>query len=386
MTNDSTKQRLALLLNAFWVNRAGMSGGDRRCMEIFRRIGHHFELTAYTSEDGKRALQPCLPYAAFVVMPPHLLERNLCTAYVRRARWMTNQIRQRPYDIVYASSDFFPDTLPCCSYRRRNPRSRWIQCVFHVYPPLSQRPGSLLRNWLGRSIQQFSFSLIKRNADAVISLSRQTKDQLVSLGFRADQITVIPCGTDSNPCASIGIVDKRLKQGCFIGRISPTKGIFDLVEIWRLVADAHPDAVLKIVGNGPDRLIRKLRCAIDNAGLASNIELCGFLDDTDAVRALKSSSIFLMPSHEEGFGMVIAEAMACGVPTVAWNLPVYDEIYPAALTKVDVGNTSRFAEEILNILHNRELAGQIVARGHELVRQYDWDRIAENELRVITSR
>jgi len=379
------KKSLALMFNAFWINRAGMSGGDRRCMEIFRRIGHHFELTAYTSEDGKRTLEPCLPHASFVVMPPHLLEENLYGAYVSRARWALRQIRDQHYDIIYASSDFFPDSLPASAHRKMNPESRWVQCVFHVYPPLSRRPGSLLRNWLGKSAQQFSFSAIKRRADTVVNLNSSARSELVSLGFPAERITVNPCGIDTEICASVN-ASRQEHQGCFVGRLSPTKGIFDLVDVWRPVAKLYPDAILKVIGNGPDKVIKQLQREIDRSDIASNIQLCGFLDDADAMRTLKESSIFLMPSYEEGFGIAIAEAMACGVPCVAWNLPVYDEVYPDGLIKVPLGNRKLFSQEILTILNNRQLAEIAIAAGHETIRRYDWDSIAETELNLITTQ
>jgi len=60
------------------------------------------------------------------------------------------------------------------------------------------------------------------------------------------------------------------------------------------------------------------------------VDLLGFRQGAEKVRLLKNAGCFCMPSHYESFGQVAVEAMACGLPVVAYDLAIYDEISPAA--------------------------------------------------------
>jgi len=374
---NGMQKKLALLFNAFWINRAGMSGGDRRLLEIFKRIGSRFELTVYTSEDGRRIADPYLPGARFIV---NSISGSLYSAYVQRALWATRLIQRDSYDVVYASSDFFPDVLPCHAARKRNAHTKWFQCIFHLYPPWFTRPGNLLRNLAGTIAQQFSLLHIKK-ADGIITLNSQVRDQLNKLGF-GNRIIVNPCGVDPAYCFP-SKSGKQAHQCCFLGRLAPSKGIFDLVEIWRSVAADIPDAKLKIVGGGTDELMAQLQNRIIAKGLSSSIEVCGFLPEKEAFDVVRSSGVFLFPSHEEGFGMVIAEAMACGVPVIAWNLPVYRDVFPKALLLATPGDIEGFSSRLIGLIKTPALAEELARKGSDIVDRYNWDTIAEKEFELI---
>jgi glycosyltransferase involved in cell wall biosynthesis len=99
---------------------------------------------------------------------------------------------------------------------------------------------------------------------------------------------------------------------------------------------------------------------------------------------LKSSKVFLCPSHYESFAIVIAEAMACGLPVVAYDLPIYSDIYSGNVSTVPLGDTNRFAEVTIDLLNNDELRIMAGAQGQKFIQKYDWDRISEMEYEVIT--
>jgi glycosyltransferase involved in cell wall biosynthesis len=378
MNNHGTKKRLALLLNAFWINRAGMSGGDRRLLEIFKRIGSHFDLTIYTSEDGKQTAQPYLHNARFVV---NTVTGGLHSSYIKRALWASRTVTQEHYDIVYASSDFFPDVLPCHAAKKHNPDTKWVQCVFHIYPLWITRPGNKMSNLAGSLAQRFSLSLIRRSADSIVTLNSQVRDTLVKRGFR-NNIMVNPCGVDSTYCFPAKGTSRN-HQGCFLARLAPSKGLFDLVDIWSTVVAKLPDARLKIIGAGTDEFVHRVQNRIAEKGMSKSIDMLGYLPEKEAFDLVRTSQVLLFPSHEEGFGIAIAEALACGVPVVAWDLPVYREIYPAGLVTAQLGNISDFALQVLKILDDPHHAAELVKAGVESVKRYDWEQISQDELRYL---
>lgn len=99
------------------------------------------------------------------------------------------------------------------------------------------------------------------------------------------------------------------------GRYAPEKGYDRLVDAFALVADDHPQWVLKIFGHGP--LHQRLQRQVDALGLTDRVLLPGLAEDIEA--ELRAASVFALSSVHEGLPMAVAEAMACGVPCVAFD-------------------------------------------------------------------
>ena len=99
------------------------------------------------------------------------------------------------------------------------------------------------------------------------------------------------------------------------GRYAPEKGYDRLIEAFSRVADDHPDWVLRILGHGP--LHGQLVKQVQRLGLVGRVELPGLAQDIEA--ELRGASVFALSSIHEGLPMALAEAMACGVPAVAFD-------------------------------------------------------------------
>ncbi|MBP3590398.1 MAG: glycosyltransferase, partial [Muribaculaceae bacterium] len=102
-----------------------------------------------------------------------------------------------------------------------------------------------------------------------------------------------------------------------VGRLDEQKGFDILIKAWESVARIHPDWKLDIYGTGRDK--EMLQDMIDKSGLTDKVTLCGVSDDMPKVYA--SGSIFVLSSRFEGFGLVLLEAMTCGVPCVSFDCP-----------------------------------------------------------------
>lgn len=170
-----------------------------------------------------------------------------------------------------------------------------------------------------------------------------------------------------------------------MGRLIPSKGIFDLAEIWKLVVEKSPKTRLAVIGTGEEVMKDRLKELIRKNSLDNNIELLGFLPKREVIRVLKSARVFLFPSWEEGWGISVAEAMACGLPVVAYDLPVYKEIFSSGITKVPLGATGQFADEVIQLLSDKEL---LVKMGQDALSQssvYDWDIVAKQEFETLST-
>src|SRR4029079_13682067 len=103
----------------------------------------------------------------------------------------------------------------------------------------------------------------------------------------------------------------------YTGRLHPDKGLLDLVNAWRPIAERWPTARLWLVGEGPQR--EELFRRISDLDLRYRICLPGAFDDTEQV--LEAADMFILPSYSEGMSLSLLEAMAAGLPVVASDIP-----------------------------------------------------------------
>ncbi|TKY92481.1 MAG: glycosyltransferase family 1 protein [Candidatus Methanomarinus sp.] len=75
--------------------------------------------------------------------------------------------------------------------------------------------------------------------------------------------------------------------------------------------------------------------------------------------------------------------MCCGVPVVAWDLPVYNEIFPKGMIQVPEGDINVFSDVLLNLLDNKHLLNKMSKEATEIALMYNWEKIAEQEEEII---
>lgn len=377
MNAHAPKPTLAVFLNAFWVHGKGMSGGDQMAIQIFARIRDSFAaLHWFTNPDGQQAVEQIVKDVAFSTTPPWFDRLPIGLAYVLRTLHATASLFGKRVDIVYSGSDFFPDVLPAFLYTRLRRNTRWIQCIFHIYPDWRTRPGNKAINFAAALLQRFSLWLA-RHADGVVNINGEVREALIARGFDARKIAIITPGIDLDYIAAIPPGnDRDAYDAVFLGRLNPSKGIFDLPPIWKKVIERFPQARLAIIGGGSEAARAKLAAEFEAHGLRGNVDLLGYAEAKKIYAILKRARTFIFPSHEEGFGIAIIEAMACGTPVVAWNLPVYNELFGGTITTTPLGNQQAFAEAILALLRNTETNADMISQAHQRAQRYSWASVS----------
>ena len=124
----------------------------------------------------------------------------------------------------------------------------------------------------------------------------------------------IPNVLDSIPKKLAPLKEKRLIS---VGRLSKEKAPEDLVKIFNLLSKKHPDWHLDIIGDGEER--EKIELYIKNHKLEEKITLHGFQNKDYIDKYLHKSSLYIMTSLTESFGIVLLEAMSHGIPCVAFS-------------------------------------------------------------------
>ncbi len=154
------------------------------------------------------------------------------------------------------------------------------------------------------------------------------------------------------------------------GRLAPQKGFDLLIESFRTVVDKHPDWKLKIFGFGREK--NNLQDLIHRHGLYNNVMLMGPTKNIDI--ELSNSSIYALSSRFEGFGMVIVEAMQCGVPVVSFDCPKG----PAEIIRnnqdgllIKDGDVDAFAEGLKVLIEDKEKRKRFAKLGLKNVKRYE---------------
>jgi glycosyltransferase involved in cell wall biosynthesis len=184
-----------------------------------------------------------------------------------------------------------------------------------------------------------------------------------------EKIVVIPNAVDVPRFAAINIQWQGTRVG-FLGRLDPVKRVEDLVEAMALVP---PPATLEIFGRGPAR--GGIDRTIDRVGLRSRITLHGSADPTFA---LGQMDILVLPSQAEGFGLVLIEAMAAGVPVIGTDVPGIRDVIEHEVNGLLVSpqNPAALAHAIQELRSNEPLRARLIDGGKKTVREkYDWTQI-----------
>lgn len=161
-----------------------------------------------------------------------------------------------------------------------------------------------------------------------------------------------------------------------VGKLDAQKGYDMLIDIWALVAVKHPEWVLDIFGIGEweQMLLGKIK----ELKLESSIHLCG--SAIDVTSQYIESSIYVMSSRYEGFGMVLVEAMSCGLPVVSFDCEygpgeiIYDGINGFLIKP---NNIRLFAEKICTLIENENLRKAMGNKALESVERYAKETIMQ---------
>lgn len=226
-----------------------------------------------------------------------------------------------------------------------------------------------------------------RQADVLAVVSHGMKRQAVAWGVPAERIVVASMGVDvqrfSPPetAARADIV--------FVGRLVEKKGVTHLLSAFARLRQEQPGLRLRIVGDGP------LRPALEQqaraAGLEEAVTFLGARPPAEIPAVFQQAALFVMPSvvdsvgDQEGLGLVLAEAMACGCPVVAHDLDaVRDLVLPEETgLLVPQGDHAALAAAMQRLLGDEALCARLAATALQRVRAlYAWPEVARRYRRI----
>ena len=115
-----------------------------------------------------------------------------------------------------------------------------------------------MRNLVAYYEQKLSFYLIKKSVNIIFVDNTILKEELIKLGFITEQIKVISMGVDCRFINSVSETNNKVYEAVFLGRLHPTKGVFDLPKIWGRVVAERPQAKLALIGSENDKIKKRI--------------------------------------------------------------------------------------------------------------------------------
>jgi hypothetical protein len=167
-----------------------------------------------------------------------------------------------------------------------------------------------------------------------------------------------------------------------LGRLNRRKNLERLLLAYGRLRTAGVTDVPLVIGGKPDfgveDVLRRAKLASDG----SKVRFVGLIPDSDLPHFYAGASCFVYPSLFEGFGLPLAEAMACGTPVISSSRTALPELVGDAGLLVDPESVDAIVAAVTRVLTDRDLAGDLGRRGLERSRRYSWAETARRTLDI----
>lgn len=357
-----------------------MGGGDKIVLNIAVHLKKKYKVTFFACPEGKKMIKKEL-HSTFVVRKLNNIttsKKYFVFAYLKRIfdySYITNNSFKKT-NIAWSSSDFLPDTVPGILSKLLL-KKRWFANFFlRARNPFTNEVPPTARTILYFVSQQISIVLFRFFADKVFVLSAQDKHYLNTRGI---QSIVLSGGVNIRDIDSVKSKSKKY-DACFVGRFHYQKGLPVLLKVWSELCKVSPSLTLAIVGSGIPEEVKSVKDKINQYGISRNVILHGFLDGSKKYKIVKQSKVLLFPSNFESWGVVIAEAISCGTPVVAFLLNDIKDNFPAGVKWVENGNIEKYQKAVNKLISddtNRELLSK---KAFLIRKRYDWKNSANTFL------
>ncbi len=228
-------------------------------------------------------------------------------------------------------------------------------------------------------IPEFLWKKIHNTPSRVTAISHFLHARAFELG--ASHISIIPNGVELSKLKYITKnneeQEKQHNNVVAVARLSPEKGIVDLVQAFKKVLEEIPDATLDLVGDGPQRT--ETEALINELGLQSKVTLHGRLPHEEAMSVLSQATVSVLPSHGEGLGIAALEAFAMGVPVVASNVGGIPDVVIHERTGLlcPAKDSDAFADAIMRMCEESQLRKKCIENASTLIENYEWSAVTK---------
>lgn len=291
-------------------------------------------------------------------------------------------------DIIYSTGDFFCNIIPSFIIKFIRPKTKFVVCIHHVNDnPFKRKANSFIPNIISFLIQRFSFFLIKIKSDIIFVVNDSVKQFLIKKKFH-QPIIITGNGLDikliESQIKSLNI--KTSNHISYFGRISPTKGSMDLPVILSKIISHYPDIHLDMIGIALPEIKKPLIEKFNQLNCQKHYTIHGFIDNKlDVFKILLKSKVIIFPSYEEGWGISLFESIMTHRPVVAYNLPIYIELFGKKLITAPIGDIQSLSEKTINLIKHfsSKSTHKYIKDCLLIAEKYDWNNVFLQEKKAI---
>lgn len=284
--------------------------------------------------------------------------------------------RLRP-DLLHALAFVAPLITPC-------PFIITVYDLSFLRYPAAFRP---VNRWY---LQQFTAWSVNR-AEAVIAISESTRQDVINLlGKPATQVHTVYCGADENfrplPSAEIAAFKTRLGLPetflLFVGTLEPRKNVEGLIRAYAIWRQQDPAAPPLVIAGGQGWYYQEIFALVETLNLQSHVHFPGYVPQNDLPLWYNAATMFVYPSHFEGFGLPVLEAMACGTPVITSTTSSLPEVAGEAGLLVNPAEPAALAEACQRVMAEADLRAEMRQQGLSRAAQFQWPKAAQETIEV----
>jgi glycosyltransferase involved in cell wall biosynthesis len=211
---------------------------------------------------------------------------------------------------------------------------------------------------------------IFRNAEKVVSVSEYEKGLILrDFDIPAPKIEVIPNGVNKEEFVGLKRGEKAHRTILSVGRLEEYKGMQDLVGV---LPELEGDVRLDIVGRGP--YADQLSDLVKSLGLTGRVEIVGGIERSELLQRYVDADLFALLSHNEAYGITVAEALAAGTPCIVAKASALSEW---------VDDKNCFGLDVpIDRLKLKQLIGVVMGKVVSDVVLLDWDDVTERLIKI----
>jgi glycosyltransferase involved in cell wall biosynthesis len=232
--------------------------------------------------------------------------------------------------------------------------------------------------------------------DLVITISESSKRDVVEyLGVDPNRVYVTPLASRYSSEYLSEEQSERLKASIdydfsipyllFVSTIEPRKNITSIIEAFNRLKQKHKiEHHLVLIGRKGWHY-EPIFAAIENSPWNNQIHHLDYLSDELVALFYSQADAFVYPSHYEGFGLPVLEAMTLGTPVITSNTSSLPEVAGEAALLVDPDDSTSLADAIVKVISDSHLRAELIGKGKERAKLYSWERTAQETLKAYKS-
>lgn len=231
-----------------------------------------------------------------------------------------------------------------------------------------------------------------KTAEAIAADSETTRQDIIEqLGVPGDKVKTIhlaanPLYEEPIPESEVAktLVKYNLPPGfiLFVGTLEPRKNLPLLIQAYKLLRlERWTNIPLILVGN-KGWIFEKIFATVHELDLQAHIRHFSGILDEELAHFYRAAGVLVMPSHYEGFGLPVLEAMHCGCPVIASDRAALPEVVGDAGLLLDPNGPNAWADAIYRVLTDSGLRTKLVGNGRKQAQKFTWQKTAEQTLEL----